>query len=503
MSETDQPIEETQTEGPIVIRNHISVIFGNIITLMIVLAFIVFVNRGTIVSAKDELGMHWWYLLPIIALFLFMIFIFWRRWKLTTYTFTDSELRVFRNTIFKSEAHIQYSRLASVNVRRTIINHIFGTTQLLFNVNSSVNSNRAEAVLTLESSEADRLRETISSKIFKREMVIKEEETKESLVEISNFDVILHGMFGQTTTQTIIGLLALAYSIGTFYFGNSAGSITALIVFALSTALPWIRTILRYYNYRIYRVDDTITVESGLISNYRSSFNLKKVNSVRIREPLLARLMGRAILEAEVVGLADSNGLPLLCPLKNKAIVEQLSKELVPEFLFDFEKQGQPVQAKVPTLAFKIICSAISVFIGSIIFIFGRIAGYENNIDKFLILLIAVSFAIIIPIILLIHGLLAQRHREFAIGDETFMFAIGAYDRETNFIRFDKVQKTRVTGGPIQRRFGVATCTVSLMSSSGVTNIESGIFDRETLERIPNEIMARIKDGRYDYRRYQ
>lgn len=498
----ETPEETTAQDSVIVLRNHPTVILSNLITAAIVIAFVVVINIGNIKPESGEIEIQWWYLLPAIGVFLFITFIFWRRWKLTTFTFNDNEIYVKRDTIFKSEVHIQYPKLASVNVRRNLFHHLFGTTQLLFNVNSSVNSNRAEASITLKSDEADWLRESISSRIFKREMVMEEEKVHETLVQISNFDVILHGLFGQPTVQSIIGLIALAYSIFTLRTGNGAGSIVAIILFLFTTIGPWIRTILRYYNYRIYRVDDTITVESGLISNYRSSFNIKKVNSVRIRQPLLARFMGKAVLEAEVVGLADKEGLPLLCPLKGKDVVLDLSRQLVPEFLFECDRHSQPKMAAVPTVMYKVLLSAVLVAIGAAAFLFMEHNGYEEDFVRYGTYILCAVCAIVLPLLLIIHGLLAQGNREFAMGEETFMMIIGAYDRETDFIRYDKVQISVVSAGPVQRRYGVAQCTVSLMSSAGARNLKSGIFLREELDKVPEEVMARIRDGRYDYRKY-
>jgi len=60
-----------------------------------------------------------------------------------------------------------------------------------------------------------------------------------------------------------------------------------------------------------------------------------------------------------------------------------------------------------------------------------------------------------------------------------------------------------VSSGIIQRRFGVAQCTISTMSAMGAKNIRSGVFFKEDLDAVPSEIMARIRDGRYDYKRYQ
>ena len=207
--EPEAPSDEVILNGTTVVkRNHVSVIFGNLISVFLVIGFILLVNLNNL---KDtEVPIDYRLIGLSIALLLGLIFIFWRRWKLTTYTFTENELYVKRDTIFKHEAHIQYSKLASVNVRRNIINHIFDTTELLFNVNSSINSNMAEARLTLRSEEANRLRETISSRIFDRNIVMEEENQKESLVHVSNADIILHGLFGQPTVTSLIGLGSIA-----------------------------------------------------------------------------------------------------------------------------------------------------------------------------------------------------------------------------------------------------------------------------------------------------
>ena len=500
---------DEENTGPIngleerpVLRNHPSVILGNLITVGITLVFVAIIWSG---NGLSSLLQDTKVLVPVAMLFLISCFIFYRRWKLTTYTFGDTEITVDRNTVFKNKVHIQYSRLASVNVRRNIINHIFGTTTLLFNVNSSINTAQAEATLTLKADEADRLREAISNRIFQREFVPEKEVKQETLVKVTNFDVILHGLFGQPTHQAIIGFIFLAYSFITVFWGNGSGVIFALFMFALTTMLPWVRTILRYYNYRIYRVGDTITVESGLISNYRSSFKIKKVNAVRVREPLLARLMGKALLEAEVIGLADADGLPLLCPLKNKKVVMDLGHTLIPEFLIDYEAKGQPKKAFIPTMVYRLLLSAVIVLIGVGAYLLLQNMEFDQS-DRLIIgiaKMADIALTVAIPVLLIVHGLLAHGHREFDMNDDIFMFVIGGYDRETDYIKFDKVQKTRISAGIIQRRYGVARCTVSLMAASGFKDFQSGLFSEEELSKVPEEIMARIKDGRYDYRVYQ
>ncbi len=496
MTDGTEPIAPSP-EGR-VYKNHYSSVIQSMLSIILVLALMYMIWRMQWTEGEG-VPRPLLYLLGIALVgYLYIVL---RIWLKTTYDFGPNELTVTKDTLFKKVTNIQYSRMASVNVRRSIVNHIFGTTTLLFNVNSSVNSSRAEAMLTLPSEQADELREFVSSRIFQKEMVVEVEKEKPTLVHISNMDVIMHGFFGQPTSTSLVGLASLAYSIITL-FTNSGGTLLAIVIFALSTAVPWVRTILRYYNYRVYRVDDTITVESGLISNYRSSFKIGKINSVRIREPLMARLMGKAMLEAEVVGLADQGGLPLLCPLKGKRVVLGLADRLVPEFLIGEYDLGQPRQAAVPTMLRRIVPSLVSVAIGAALFLAMERNGYYNDIMRYVTYAATAVLIIAVPAVLLAHGMLAQGRRGFAMGEETFMFVIGAYDLETDFIRYDKVQTATVSSGIVQRRFGVSQCTVSMMSSMGAKVIRSGTFMNEDLERVSAEVMARIRDGRYDYRRY-
>jgi putative membrane protein len=496
--EENNPAPDAGGNAP-VYRNHITTVVQNIVTVIIWMVFFVVVAvlpRGLSIG---QLG-PWIYLVPAVVVVTALISL--RIWSRTTFTFTENELVVLKDTFFKKETRIQYTKIASVNVRRNILNRIFGTTALLFNINSSVNSKSAEATLTLKSDEADRLREMVSARILKKEMNVVEDIGIETFVDVSNFDVILHGFFGQPTSSSLVGLVFLGYSVVSIFTGGG-GLLMSLLIFGISSVLPWIRTVLRYYNYRVYRVGDTITVESGMLNTYRSSFSIKKVNSIRIREPLLARLMGKSLLEAEVVGLADSEGMPLLCPLKSRKTVLALTEQLVPEFLFEAEKHTQPRESFVPTIGYMAIWSAISALAGASAYVYIFMEYSLSNISAIIATLACVIIAVFAPAVLLTHAVLAQRNREFEMGPETFRFVTGAYDRQTSYMRYDKVQISTVSSGPIQRRFGVGRCTVHIMSSKGATYVRSGVFSRSELEKVGDEVMARIRDGRYDYRLYQ
>ena len=88
------------------------------------------------------------------------------------------------------------------------------------------------------------------------------------------------------------------------------------------------------------------------------------------------------------------------------------------------------------------------------------------------------------------------------MGEDSFLIVHGSYDLSVEYINYDKVQYTKVASGPIGRRFGVSSCSVHMMSSQGFRDITSGLFEPGDLERISDEVNARVRDGRYDYRKY-
>src|SRR5690554_6205796 len=106
------------------IRCHPSIIVERSLSGVVLLAFLVTRFEGTPVAAV--------LLAAIVALLLF----YYRQWKLTTIRFNEAEIVVERNTLFKMKKTLPYTKIASVNVNRGIINRLFGTSRLQININS-------------------------------------------------------------------------------------------------------------------------------------------------------------------------------------------------------------------------------------------------------------------------------------------------------------------------------------------------------------------------------
>ena len=84
-----------------------------------------------------------------------------------------------------------------------------------------------------------------------------------------------------------------------------------------------------------------------------------------------------------------------------------------------------------------------------------------------------------------------------------WLIVAGTCDRVSNYILLDKIQFADVRAGPLERRFGTARCRLSLLSTAGASTVLSGVFPAEKLESVSSEVLKRIEDGRYDFRRFQ
>ncbi|MCQ2069684.1 MAG: PH domain-containing protein [archaeon] len=476
-------------------RNHPSVVLKNILVVVFVFGFMVF-------GFTEDTGYLETALAVYAALVAGMSALFVRWWMKTTYTIGEQGIEVDVDTLFKRHKFVQYSKIASINVYRGILNRVFGTTVLLFNINSSVNSNRAEASICLKSDIADALRNELNSRLFEKEVTVEEDRHIESMIRVSNLDIIVHGLIGQPTGAFVWGMLFLAYSVYMLRENIASGAVTSMVMFALTTGIPWIRTIMQYYNYRVYRVGDTITVESGMLSTFRFTFDVGKLNSVYFSEPLFARMVGKTALVAEVVGVAGSDGKPLLCPLKKRSEVMDLFSRLVPEMDIGGGSEHEPVEAFWPQVMKAFVYSGISIGIGALAEAVIRANLVLDAMDEQWMLLLGTVFYVVIPVLLIFHAVLAHRNRDLCLGDELVRFTVGGYDKTTEIVRYDKIQFCGTEEGPLQRCFGLATCRMNLVSAMGVKECRTGMFGKELLERIPAETMARIQDGRYDYRRY-
>lgn len=476
-------------------RLHPIIIVENTIRSAIALLIIIFFTSGDSLDIPIIAG------LAAAALVVLLVF-YYRQWRLTFVRLGETDIVVERKTLFKLKKTIPYSRIASVNLNRGILNRLSGTSKLMVNINSGYNAIKPEATLTFQQHIADMVRSDISQRIYGGQMPAFEE--TEQVARFTPMDVILHGLFSVPTQQSVIGAFFLLNSIYQQYRvvigaedAGPGGSLISLLLFFFFLALPAIRHMVYYWGFKVHRQGDTIFLEHGLIRTYKTSFRISRINAIRVKNTLVSRLLSRSSIEAEVVGIGSDDGSgstrPLISLLASDAKTQSLMQELVPEFIYERQSEKQPTGAR-RVLVIKGIIASVALVAAMM---YPSLLAYEafsdggNGIIGTL-LPYALPIVTVLAVLAITYSVSASlRVREVDIGEELFTFVNGILDRETVIMSYDKVQMVHVVRGPLARHFDVSSAKVFMLSSAGTSSISSGLFSEDRLERIGNIVMER------------
>ena len=463
-----------------------------------------------LLSDEADLGPAWQALMCILTVL--NAYSCWYIVEHTVFTFDGNKLTVSGKFVSRNKSEIQYSRMASVGITRGILDRLLGVSTLTFNVNSGVNSSAPDATLCIEKEEAERLRTYLNGVIFgMRQEDAPPQETaddarmpdagvrRESLVKVTNREIIVHSFLSQSSPQLLLALALIVWGAWSALSESVGGGYIALYLFVLEEVIPMISVCCRYYNYRIERAGDTVVVEYGMFTQKTVSFRENKVNSVRMRSPAFARALGLCTLEAEVVGTANGNGddaVPLLCPMKKREDVLALLEKALPGFASQAGTVPQPKAGKHICILYWSVAAAL----------FAAAAGISwyllDDSEYSMLALPAAAVLLLSAAGSAAYGLCAAGLRAFASDGSIFVFVTGGFDRSETRFNYDKVQSVDILAGPMERRNGVCRCSVRMLSARGFSTVTSGRFSEEDLRAVPGTVMARILDGRYDWRRY-
>jgi putative membrane protein len=210
---------------------------------------------------------------------------------------------------------------------------------------------------------------------------------------------------------TIGGMLAAGLSLGAFGIG--------LATFG-GAALSLVRKLVGWWDWRVAVVPTGIQVRHGMFSLTTRTFNVERLQGVRITEPLLQRPLGLARLELSVAGgMKDSGagdeGSGIALPVAPRELVWRLAADLI----------GADPSA-VPTTAPPRRASWLRPF--------------------------------------------ARPRLAFGMDDRLVVARAGLFARRTDLVPLARVQSLRLTQGPVQRWLRLAS--VHADSPVGLVNTQ-------------------------------
>lgn len=383
-------------------------------------------------------------------------YLYWRNFD---FSLSEDCVNISHGVIKRNEREIPLSRVQNVDVTRNLIHRILGIAIVKLETAGGQTTEASFKYIDLEKSEE--IKKIIREKKSKEASEKTEDEGKERelLYSINNSELLL---LGATAVDEKVLLLLLGL------FGFSAGSLAPVLeeanvalvpglslVFVLGLAVVFITnfvsTIMRYYDYRLWREKDTLEYERGLFNRSEGGIPLGKLQKLVIEDNPLKRAIDRASLNIETAGYSRQTtaekGPELAIPIATRKSIIEFAEEIDDVEKFELEN--------IPERSLKRYFTRYMILSGLICL------GLYLGLDY---------FSYIIPLGLLgVSGLAASlkwMHKGYAETENHFIVRNGFWKRETVMVPYYRTQNVITTAKVSQRLWDLSTVTVDIAGSS-------------------------------------
>lgn len=419
-----------------------------------------------------------------------------------SYELTDDTFDIESGVLSRRDREIPYHRIQNVDVRQNVIQRVLGIAEVRL---ETAGGGQTEAQLKyVNRTEAERLQEEVGRR--KRTDATGEgttdEPESESLFAITPRELGILGIVSMDLRLVPLVLVALSVfgpaAVASvlpevdqlFLIGPLVGLGTIVVLALVSGAI----SMLQYYDFQLYSRGEEYRYERGLLQRYSGSIPVEKVQTVSIRENVLARWLGYASLTIETAGYAPGQGSGArsqsAIPIAERDRVTALARSIEPFGDVTFERPPKRARERY---AVRYLLVALVVIAGAYaVTLVPDVSGpwYLS--------------ALILPIVP-IAAHLKWRNRGYFLGADYVITRNGFWSRRITVVPTYRVQTVLSSRTIFQRRRRLASVVIDTAGSSSLmgedavaADIDAGRADwlRETVaDRLQEAIGQRNSAG--------
>lgn len=238
----------------------------------------------------------------------------------------------------------------------------------------------------------------------------------------------------------------------------------ALVIAVLAFLLSVLATAVAYWDFRLIREQDQLRVRRGLLEQRVDTVPLRRIQSVRVEENLVRRLLGYAAVKVDIAGKAggnDARDTGLLLPLGTRAEAHALVAGLLdaPE-MGNVRLEPMPIRARDRRL---IRAAVVTLVLAAAAGVIAELVG-----DQVASVSGALGTLALVGVPAVIAALDAYRALGAAHVAGTVIGRAGVLVRRTAYVPIRNLQMLKLTATPFQRRRGLATLGLEIARSPGV-----------------------------------
>ncbi|MFB6152410.1 MAG: PH domain-containing protein [Haloarculaceae archaeon] len=427
------------------------------------------------------------------------------------YELTRDTFDIRSGVFSRREREIPLRRIQNVDISQNVVQRALGLAQV--NLKTAGGGQTEAQLQYVGEDEADRVQSEVSR--LRRLGADTEngeatERTAETVFEITEREL---GVLAVVSTDfRVLSLLFFGASL----FGPSAFSFLEEELFAspdsvVGLVLGPIAGILsviaigvvtglfratRYYGFKLDRGEEELRYQRGLLQKYSGTIPLSKVQTLTVRENVLARKLGYAALFIETAGQAgaqaESSGSQSAIPLAERDRVRDLARSIEPADLDAFERPPRRARQRY-AVRYALVLVALSglLYLGTLAI---DVLAYWYLP---LVGLVAVPYA----------AHLKWKHRGYAVGEDHVVTRNGFWVRQTKVVPFHRVQTTFSTETIFQRNRDLGTVVVDTAGSRSLSgndpkavDVDAGTMN-DVRETVVDRLYAALDRRRRERRR--
>ncbi|QIB69637.1 PH domain-containing protein [Aminipila butyrica] len=412
------------------------------------------------------------------------------RWRRTKIYIEDETLIIARKQLSQSKTTVKLSSISTVNLQQNLFERIFDVYSLQLDINSSATAEKVDFHLVFSKPLAFAFKDHILAYIDtesdapdaaseqQAENVKNNQITEETIISFRFKEVILHCILNFSIIGLLSSIALIAALLWTFNTETPGLSrvIIPTILSATLAVIPFIyksiTAFLLYYGFTLKKNGDKVLISYGLFTKRQFTLPLDKTNALVIKQSFQARFFNLAYGEIINVGMGDStnNQAPLFCLLVKPETLQQVIRQIAPEFVLDQIPERSPKSALLPTSIPWLFFGILAV-IGFTLFFKGWIGW-----------LILAFFALC--------AYLSSITKALQLYENKISISTGIFQKRTITVFYGKIQNMSVKYGPISNRLGLYKGEVSILSSMENRSNNIGYFPKERFTAIENQIMS-------------
>ena len=382
-------------------------------------------------------------------------------WKNYFYFIEKEGVKIKHGVVRKNQREIPLRRIQNVDITRNIVHRVLGIAQV--NLETAGGGNTEASLKFVELEEARNIQQKVRE-LKKEEKPEKDDEADEGRQLLFELQPKELGLLCLTSVnrKAIAGLFAVL-GLGGGFIGSQVeglGMETAVAsVFLLFAAVmfTWIGSavtqFLQYFDFKLYRVDDSLEYERGLLNRSEGSIPLGKIQKLTIEENPLKRAIGYSTLKIETAGYSAEQsmeqGPESAIPIAERERVIEFTHMI--EQFDDLKLQSIPKRARRRYFGRYAIASTL-------------LLGLGIGADYFL------GFNYL-PLVLLYPLSAVAAHLKwvnagYGRGDSHFFTMKGFWNRQTMVVPYYRIQNLIESQTILQRRWGLSSLTLDIAGTS-------------------------------------